>query len=119
MSKSLTRLRSSAALACALALSATLVPTTAFASEGSPNERSFRLRASVQAAAVVESHRLEKRVATSAARQASGQTTRDPKLESPSFFRTPVGVAVLAAFGVGVGYALYSASNDRILSSGR
>jgi hypothetical protein len=40
-------------------------------------------------------------------------------LESGSFFKTPVGIAVLAAFGVGVGYALYSASNDRIRSEGR
>jgi hypothetical protein len=40
-------------------------------------------------------------------------------LESGSFFKSKMGVAVIAAFGAGVGYALYSASNDRIKSPGR
>lgn len=40
-------------------------------------------------------------------------------LRSGSFFKTPAGIATLAIFGAGVGYALYSANNDRIKSAGR
>lgn len=53
-----------------------------------------------------------------AAAQSQGAAAH-PELESSSFFKTKVGVAVLAAFGAGVGYAIYSASNDRIKSPGR
>jgi hypothetical protein len=35
---------------------------------------------------------------------------------STSFFRTPAGIAVLAIVGAGAGYAMYSASHDRIHS---
>jgi hypothetical protein len=38
---------------------------------------------------------------------------------SPSFFRTPTGVLVLAVFAAGVGYAIYSTQNDRISSPGK
>lgn len=40
-------------------------------------------------------------------------------IESPSFFRTKVGIAVIAIVGAGTGYALYSANRDRIHSSSR
>jgi hypothetical protein len=40
-------------------------------------------------------------------------------LDSPSFFRTPVGIAVLAVIGAGAGFAIYSAKNDRIKSPAR
>ena len=33
-----------------------------------------------------------------------------------SFFKSPVGIAVMATFAVGVGYFLYSTQNDRITS---
>jgi hypothetical protein len=62
----------------------------------------------------------ERRAAELKARQPQSQTPAGKTdLESGSFFKTPVGIAVLAAFGAGVGYALYSASNDRIRSEGR
>jgi hypothetical protein len=35
---------------------------------------------------------------------------------SPGFFKTPAGAVALAVMVVGVGYALYSAKNDRITS---
>ena len=41
----------------------------------------------------------------------SSQATR-----STGFFKTKTGVVVLAVFAAGVGYALYSAQNDRITS---
>lgn len=40
-------------------------------------------------------------------------------LRSGSFFKTKAGVATLVIFGAGVGYAVYSSSNDRIRSTGR
>lgn len=56
---------------------------------------------------------------TRAAQPQSPPAAGTANLESGSFFKTGPGMAVLAAFGVGVGYALYSASNDRIKSPGR
>lgn len=41
------------------------------------------------------------------------------KLESRSFFKTPLGVAVIAVVGAGTAYAVYSAQNDRIHSASR
>lgn len=43
----------------------------------------------------------------------------DPVKQSPTFFKTGPGIAVLAAIAVGVGYALYSTSHDRVSSPGR
>jgi hypothetical protein len=43
----------------------------------------------------------------------------DTVKQSPAFFKTGAGIAVLAAIGAGVGYALYSTSHDRIHSPGR
>lgn len=40
-------------------------------------------------------------------------------LRSGSFFKSPVGILAIVAFGAGVGYAVYSSSNDRIRSEGR
>ena len=37
---------------------------------------------------------------------------------SPSFFKKPVGIAVLAVFAAGIGYAIYSTKHDRIHSAG-
>lgn len=41
------------------------------------------------------------------------------QLESRSFFKTRLGVAVIAIVGAGTAYAIYSASNDRIHSATR
>lgn len=38
---------------------------------------------------------------------------------SPGFFKTKPGIIALAVMGAGVGYALYSAQNDRIHSPGK
>ncbi|MGE5200419.1 MAG: hypothetical protein ACM3H9_12320 [Rhodospirillaceae bacterium] len=35
---------------------------------------------------------------------------------SPSFFKKPVGIAVLVTLAAGVGYALYSTQHDRVTS---
>ena len=50
------------------------------------------------------------------AAQQSGTTT---DLGSKSFFKTPAGIAALLALGAGIGFALYSTSNDRVTSPAR
>jgi hypothetical protein len=93
------------------------LPVTASASGREPTSAKPDLRASVERVAAAESHRLDVGRAKPSASQ-SGQQS-DPQLERGSFFKTPVGIAVLATLGVGVGYALYSSQNDRIRSTGR
>jgi hypothetical protein len=105
------------AVAAALAVSVSLPSTAWAAGRAAPSPTS--IRASVERMARAESQRLAKPVPHRRAAQTAGGQSTDPVLESGSFFRRPVGIAVLVAFGVGVGYALYSSSNDRIRSSGR
>ena len=74
---------------------------------------SIDLRASVRRAAAAE------RLAPSSvalAEQPAGAATGPT---SRSFFKTPLGVAVLAVVGGGTAYALYSAQHDRIHSAAR
>jgi hypothetical protein len=59
------------------------------------------------------------KIAASAPLAASAsQGTQDAKasLNSPSFFKTPAGMIVIAVVGAGAGFAIYSASHDRIHS---
>lgn len=42
-----------------------------------------------------------------------------PGTESAAFFKSRVGVAVVAVLAVGVGYALYSSQHDRVHSAGK
>ena len=39
--------------------------------------------------------------------------------DSKSFFKTPIGIAVIAVVGSGTAYAVYSAQHDRIHSAAR
>jgi hypothetical protein len=52
-----------------------------------------------------------------ARRSEKSQST--PGTESPAFFKTTTGAVVLAVMAIGAGYAIYSASNDRIHSPGK
>ena len=109
-------------VSCSLVVGLMLGPATASAAEKAPPGSATPLRVSLDRVAVKESHRLNKDTSdktAKAGRQPSGTQSTDPKLESGSFFRTPAGAIVLVAFGAGLGYALYSSSNDRIRSSGR
>jgi len=36
-----------------------------------------------------------------------------------SFFKSPIGIAVMGAFATGVGYAVYSTQHDRVHSAGK
>jgi hypothetical protein len=50
-------------------------------------------------------------------RSATRQQSNNP--QGGSFFKSPAGIACLAVIALGTGYALYSASNDRIHSVAR
>jgi hypothetical protein len=92
----------------ALALIVAAVPLPCMAQPAGQAAAKPGIRASIPA--VVHS------VATAARKPAAAQATGDLKapLESRSFFKTTVGVVVLAVVGAGIGYAAYSASHDRV-----
>jgi hypothetical protein len=56
------------------------------------------------------------RTSAVAAGQTSGATGNRDKW---SFFKSPIGIAVMGAFATGVGYALYSTQHDRVHSAGK
>ena len=80
-----------------------------------PGEPTPTLAASIQKAVAMETAKMGKaRASTAAAKQDPGAGVN--KLESKSFFKSPAGIVALVLVGVGVGYAMYSTSNDRIKS---
>jgi hypothetical protein len=94
--------------ALALALVIAAVPLPCLAGDTGQPVAKPGIRAS--AAKVAATARL-----ADAAAQAT-PTDGKAQLSSPSFFKSPVGIAVLAVVGAGAGYAIYSASHDRIHS---
>jgi len=93
----------------ALAVVFTLCPMPALAGDGSqPEGKAPGIRAS--AAAIAVRHPL---AASPRAAAQQAPTTGD---RSGSFFKSPVGLVILATFAAGIGYALYSTQNDRITS---
>ena len=56
--------------------------------------------------------------ATARLADTAGQGSTDAKaqLSNPSFFKTPAGMVVIGVLAAGAGYAIYSASHDRIHS---
>jgi hypothetical protein len=108
------------AMLCAFAVGSLSIPTRAWADTTPQPSPPPSVHASVKRAAA-EHHRLEQKKPDPQAASSQSQTPAEGAkvLQSGSFFKTPVGIAVLAAFGAGVGYALYSTSNDRIRSEGR
>lgn len=97
------------ALGC-VALTLGLLPSRVFAE---PTARPASLLESARAAAVREAGAMKERRAA----QAPATVTTD--LRSGSFFKSKAGIAALLIIGAGTAYAIYSASNDRIKSSGR
>lgn len=91
----------------ALAVIVALFPLPALAGGQSQPAKAPGLRAS--AAAIATRAPLE--ASPSAAVQDQSAPNR-----SASFFKTPLGVVVLATLAAGVGYAVYSTRNDRITS---
>ncbi|HEY3380394.1 MAG TPA: hypothetical protein VGK32_01425 [Vicinamibacterales bacterium] len=91
--------------AVALAVALVAVPLPSLADEG--KAAPTPLKASIAKAAATA--RLEQ------ARPA-GSSEGTAQLGSKSFFKTPAGLIVLAVVGAGTGFAVYSASHDRIHS---
>jgi hypothetical protein len=91
-------------------MSGMLSPALAVAN---PLERRTPLLDTARAATVREAAAAKERRAQQA------PATPAPELQSRSFFKSAAGIATLVIFGAGVGYALYSSSNDRIRSEGR
>jgi hypothetical protein len=102
--------RISRALVVALILAATPLPTIA-GEPPAPTAPRPSLNALVQQAAAVTP------IAPARAQTVVGSGKTD--FGSPSFFKKPAGILVLATIAAGVGYALYSTQNDRVSSPGR
>jgi hypothetical protein len=88
------------------------VPLAAAAADPAPP--SIDLKAAVAKAASTE--RLASST-TAPAQTAQQGTAMAP--DSKSFFKTPIGIAVIAVVGSGTAYAVYSAQHDRIHSAAR
>jgi hypothetical protein len=104
--------RSRVARLVALAMIVALCPAFAFAAPPGTPDKATPIKSS--AAKIAASVRLETAAAPAAAQATTGETKG-----SPSFFRRPLGVAVLATLGAGFGYAIYSAKHDRVHSAGK
>jgi hypothetical protein len=97
----------------ALGVTLALATVPLAAAEAAPQTPpAVNLKAAVQKAASTE------RLSTTTSPQAS-QPAGTPDLQSPSFFKTPLGLAVIAVVGAGSAYAIYSAQHDRIHSTAR
>jgi len=95
----------------ALGVALAVVPLPVVAAEASPPATPVNLHASIVKAASTN------RLASAPVAAQQGQTAAsDPKLQSGSFFKTPLGIAVIGVVGAGAAYAVYSASHDRIHS---
>ena len=99
-----------------LAIAVTLVPLPLLAADTAAAAKAQPLKTSIATHA--------KREVLASAPKHSGSTaaraqaaSNDP--HSSGFFRSPAGIACLAVIAAGTGYALYSASHDRIHSVAR
>lgn len=104
--------RSERARVLAAGLMIVLVPWPLAAAEADRPAPAITLKTAIAKAAATE------RLASStAAAQPAAPAGVAP--ESRRFFKTPLGVAVIAIVGAGTAYAIYSAQNDRIHSAAR
>jgi hypothetical protein len=108
--------RSTSARVIALGVVLVLTPLPAAAAETSPPTKpSIDFNAAVLKFAATA----RPAPARHAGAQPPRSAGRESAADSPSFFRTPLGVAVIAIVGAGTAYALYSANHDRIHSATR
>ncbi len=99
----------------ALVLIAAAVPWPCLAGEpGQPAQRP-RLQASIAPIVKDVAAKAEPAAKAGPAPRAAAQEGKE-QLGSTSFFKKPVGIAVLAVVAAGAGFAIYSASHDRIHS---
>lgn len=99
----------STAVLLAISIAAAPLPAAAGETDGTAGTTRPGIRTSVEK--VVTTQVLAPTRPVAAARQS---TSTD--LGSKTFFKTPAGIAVLVALGAGIGYAVYSTSNDRVKS---
>jgi hypothetical protein len=95
----------------ALALVLAAIPLPGLAEETNTPAPAPGLKASIARAAASGSVTLEQAKPPAAPVEA--------QVGSKSFFKTPIGVVVLAVMAAGTGYAIYSSSHDRIAPTGR
>ncbi len=109
--------RSMSTRVIALGVVLAVVPIPVAAAGVGATAAPVNLHAAVAKAAATEPLVVKPIAAAQQQGQPQGQTAAtDPRLQSPSFFKTPLGLAVIGVVGAGVGYAIYSASHDRIHS---
>jgi hypothetical protein len=101
-----------------LAIAVTLVPLPLFAADSAAAAPAQPLKTSIAMHAKREALVTTATPAASNARRAARAQTTNTQ-QKPGFFRSPAGVACLAVIAAGTGYALYSASHDRIHSVAR
>lgn len=100
-----------------MAAAVAAAPLSCLAGEtSSPAQPGPTLKTSIAKAVAVEA-RSARSGASMRATEQGGTTTTD--LGSKSFFRSTAGIITLAVVAAGVGYALYSTSNDRVESPNR
>ena len=101
-----------------LAIAVTLVPLPLFAAAPPAAAPAQPIKTSIAAHAKRDVLvTTAKQPASNAQTATRAQKTGDP--HQPGFFRSPAGIACLAVIAAGTGYALYSASHDRIHSVAR
>jgi hypothetical protein len=106
--------RATCARTIALGVMLALSPLPAAAAEATASApRSIDLAAAIKRFAASE------RLAQAAPATPPADAANRSDLQSPSFFRTPLGLAVIAVVGAGSAYAIYSAQHDRIHSQAR
>jgi hypothetical protein len=109
----LTEWRGGLPRAILLAVAATLIPLPVAASDVQPAPKAKTIKASMQD--MVARDVAAMRTPRAVRRAEQGDVSK----ESPAFFKTKPGIIALAVLAGGVGYALYSASHDRIHSPGK
>ena len=115
MNTSIPRWRGPVLRVLVLAAAVVAAPLPSLAGEASPPANAGAgLKVSVEKAVAAEAAALSQPTALKA--QDSGNRT---DLGSKSYFKTTAGVITLVLVGAGIGYALYSTSNDRVKSPAR
>ena len=97
-----------------LALAATLIALPVAASENTVTPKAKTEQVSLRQAVAKAASRAA--VTAPRASKARRAEQSSPNRQSTSWFKTTPGVIALAVMAVGTGYALYSATNDRITS---
>lgn len=93
-----------------LALAVAFSPLPALAGQPPAPTPSPNLQLAIQKAVATE------RLAASPVAAVQAQQSGGVDKKSASFFKSPVGIVVIATLAVGAGYAVYSAKHDRIIS---